>query len=102
MYGIDPQICPKCTIANQVPQRPRRGEREIIAVILRDDVIVKILEHMGLPSVLPVFKPARGPPIQPEEKLAAPLRTRCRTLINRGPLRSAENRGQESVSSAYR
>jgi len=88
---------------------------EFIAVILRDDVIVKILEHVGLPqrsllhssqrldvSVLPVFKPARGPPIQPEEKLAAPLRTRCRTLINRGPLRSAENRGQESVSSAYR
>ena len=60
MYGVDPQICPKCG-----------GEREIIAVVLRDDILVKILDHLGLPSVLPVFKPARGPPIQPEEKLTA-------------------------------
>ena len=43
-------------------------------MVLRDDVLVKILDHLGLPSlpsVLPVFKPARGPPIQPEEKLTA-------------------------------
>jgi len=26
---------------------------------------------------------------------SAPLQTRCRTLINRGPLRSAENRGKK-------
>ncbi len=43
--------CPKCG-----------GEREIIAVILRDDVIVRILDQVGLPSQLPALKPARGPP----------------------------------------
>jgi hypothetical protein len=58
VYGIDPQVCPKCG-----------GEREIIAVILRDDVLVKILDHVGLPSHLPVFKKARAPPIQPAGEL---------------------------------
>ncbi len=41
-YGFDPQVCEKCG-----------GEREIIAVIFRDDVLVKILDHVGLPSRLP-------------------------------------------------
>jgi hypothetical protein len=52
-FGIDPQICEKCG-----------GEREIISVILRDDVIVKILEHVGLPSRFPSLKRARGPPAE--------------------------------------
>lgn len=60
VYGVDPQICPKCG-----------GDREIISVILQDDVIVKILAHLGLPSRLPALKPARGPPIQPAVEPAA-------------------------------
>lgn len=67
VYGVDPQICPKCG-----------GEREIISVILRDDVIVKILDHVGLPSKLPALKPARGPPIQP----AAQQATRSRLPLH--------------------
>ena len=39
-------------------------------MILRDDVIVKILDHVGLPSRIPVFKPARRPPIQPAAQQA--------------------------------
>jgi len=46
------------------------GERDIIAVILRDDVIVKILEHVGLPIHLPALKPARAPPPRPARKQA--------------------------------
>ena len=60
IYGIDPQICPKCG-----------GERDIIAVILRDDVIVKILEHVGLPARLPALKPARAPPPRSARKQVA-------------------------------
>jgi len=63
---VDPQVCPKCG-----------GEREIIAVILQDDVLVKILDHVGLPTRLPVFKPARGPPVhaagEPATRSQVPL-----------------------------
>ncbi len=77
IYGVDPQVCPKCTIANQVPQNRGGGEREIVAVILQDDVLVKILDHVGLPTRLPVFKPARGPPVhaagEPATRSLVPL-----------------------------
>ncbi len=34
---------------------------DIISVILRDDVLVEILDHVGLSSHLPALKAARGP-----------------------------------------
>ncbi len=38
---------------------------DIIAVILRDDVLVEIHDHVGLSSHFPALKPAIGPPSRP-------------------------------------
>jgi hypothetical protein len=51
IFGIDPLRCPRCG-----------SERRIISIVLQDDVIVKILGHLGLPTELPSLHPARAPP----------------------------------------
>lgn len=50
VYEVDPLSC-ECG-----------GRFRIISVILSDDVIVKILAHLGLPTELPACSPARDPP----------------------------------------
>ena len=51
LYGIDPLRCPRCGT-----------ERRIISVLLRDDAIMKILNHLDLPTKRPKIRPARAPP----------------------------------------
>jgi hypothetical protein len=76
-YGFDPQVCEKCTIANQVPQKPRRwregyNRRHFPRRRHRDEIV---LDQVGLPqrslqhssqrldvSRLPALKPASRPP----------------------------------------
>jgi len=41
---------------------PCGGKRSLIAAITEQDVIVKILDHLGLPSEPPQVTPARAPP----------------------------------------
>jgi len=49
------------TLTDMSEKGLKTRERDIIAVIFRDEVIVKILDHVGLPSRLPALKPASGP-----------------------------------------
>jgi len=41
---------------------PCGGKRSLIAAITGHEVIVKILDHLGLPSEPPQVTPARAPP----------------------------------------
>ena len=41
---------------------PCGGMRSLIAAITHHEVIVKILDHLGLPSEPPQVSPARAPP----------------------------------------
>ena len=51
VFSIDVETCPHC-----------QGRVKIIAAIEDPAVIVKILEHLGLPSRAPQIHSARGPP----------------------------------------
>ena len=55
VFKIDVETCPHC-----------QGRVKIIAAIEDPAVIVKILEHLGLPSRAPQVHSARGPPRQAE------------------------------------
>ncbi len=51
IFGIDIETCNLCG-----------GKVKIISAIEDPKVIKKILDHVGMPSVAPAPKPARGPP----------------------------------------
>ena len=51
IFKIDLSICPLCS-----------GKVRFIAAVMKRDVIVKILTHLGLPTALPEWGPARSPP----------------------------------------
>jgi len=51
VFGLDVLKCDRCG-----------SRRRLIAVIDQREVIVKILEHLGLPSAAPEPAPARPPP----------------------------------------
>jgi hypothetical protein len=51
IFGIDVETCNLCG-----------GKVKIISAIEDPKVIKKILDHVGIPSVAPAPKPARGPP----------------------------------------
>jgi hypothetical protein len=53
VFDIDMQHCPNCS-----------GEVKIIAAILEQPVIEKILTHLGLQARAPPRAPARGPALQ--------------------------------------
>jgi hypothetical protein len=55
VFGADPLVCPKCS------KRMR-----ILAIIMRADVIIKILACLDLPVEPPRMRPARGPPEEPD------------------------------------
>ena len=38
--------------------QPKEGKSELVAVILDDKELVRLLNHLGLPAEFPVFKPA--------------------------------------------
>ena len=54
VFNIDMQHCPKCGA----------GELKIIAAILEQPVIEKILTHLGLQARAPPRAPARGQALQ--------------------------------------
>ena len=56
VFEVDPLVCPKCG-----------AEMEIIAFIMDDHVIRKILEHLEIDAKLPVPAPSRAPPGVQEE-----------------------------------
>jgi hypothetical protein len=61
IHGVNPLLC-NCG-----------GTRRLIAVILGDESLRRILNHQGLDSRLPRNKPARDPPTQNEVQLAREL-----------------------------
>ena len=50
-FGLDVLACPACG-----------GRLRLIAVIERAAVITRILGHLGLPTEVPLPRPARSPP----------------------------------------
>jgi len=48
---------------------PSGGKRSLIAAITEPEVIVEILDHLGLPSQPPQVTPARTPPHQSNDGL---------------------------------
>jgi hypothetical protein len=52
VFNIDVETCGACG-----------GKMRIIAAVEDPQVIMKILDHLGLPSTPPLAKPARGPPL---------------------------------------
>ncbi len=52
IFGVDVETCNLCG-----------GKVKIISAIEDPKVIKKILDHIGLPSMAPAPKPARGPPL---------------------------------------
>ena len=56
VHEIDPLMCPRCG-----------AEMEVIAFIMDDHVIRKILDHLELDAKLPVPAPSRAPPRVQEE-----------------------------------
>jgi len=54
VFEIDMEHCPNCG-----------GELKIIAAILEQPVIEKILTHLGLQAQAPPRAPARGQALQP-------------------------------------
>ena len=53
VFDLDLEHCPNCG-----------GELKIIAAILEQPVIEKILTHLGLQAQAPPLTPARGPHLQ--------------------------------------
>ena len=51
-FGFDVLACPRCG-----------GRLRLIALIEEAAVIDRILRHLGLPTELPVPRPARAPPL---------------------------------------
>lgn len=51
VFNIDLTTCPDCG-----------GAVKFISAIMKRDVVVKILNHLGLSTTLPEFTPARAPP----------------------------------------
>jgi hypothetical protein len=51
-FGVDVLACPRCD-----------GRLRPIALIEEAAVIGRILRHLGLPTDLPVARPARAPPL---------------------------------------
>lgn len=56
VYGVNPLECPRCG-----------GERRLIAVVMNDESLVRILNHFGESTKLPHLQPARAPPIEDNE-----------------------------------
>jgi hypothetical protein len=52
VFQIDLSVCPDCG-----------GAVRFIAAVMKRDVVVKILNHLNLPTVIPEWVPARGPPL---------------------------------------
>jgi hypothetical protein len=52
LLGFDVLACPRCD-----------GRLRLIALIEETAVIGRILRHLGLPTDLPVARPARAPPL---------------------------------------
>jgi hypothetical protein len=50
-FGLDVLACPRCG-----------GRLRLIAVIGQPAVITRVLGHLGLPTEVPVPRPARPPP----------------------------------------
>ena len=50
-FGLDVLACPRCG-----------GRLRLIALIEQAAVIKRVLGHLGLPTELPVPRPARAPP----------------------------------------
>ena len=59
VYLADPLLCPKCN-----------GQMKVIAFIEQDDVIYKILRHLGLLECLRERPVAHAPPVDFEEYYA--------------------------------
>jgi hypothetical protein len=57
VFDVDVETCDLCG-----------GKVKIIAAIKKPEVIKKILDHIGLPSVPPEIASARGPPIFYDEE----------------------------------
>jgi hypothetical protein len=57
VYGHNPLECPKCG-----------GERILVAVIMEDESLQRILKWMGLPTEKPRMQPARAPPPTEQEE----------------------------------
>lgn len=55
-FGFDVLACPRCG-----------GRMRLIALIEQAAVVQRILRHLGLPSDVPEPRPARAPPIPPED-----------------------------------
>lgn len=51
VFLVDVLPCPQC-----------RARRRVLAGIFAVDVIRRIVEHLGLPTELPLLAPARAPP----------------------------------------
>ena len=51
-FGFDVLACPHCG-----------GRLRLIALIEQASVIERILRHLGLPTEIPVLRPARAPPL---------------------------------------
>ena len=51
VFHFDLATCPDCG-----------GTVKFIAAVMKRDVVVKILDHLNLPSAIPEWAPARGPP----------------------------------------
>jgi hypothetical protein len=50
VFEVDPLVCPRCA-ATMVP----------VAIIMKDKELVRLLEHLGLPTEFPKTMPARTP-----------------------------------------
>jgi hypothetical protein len=53
VYGIQILACPKPGCG---------GRMRVISAITQEPVVQRILEHLGLPTEVPRFTPARAPP----------------------------------------
>ena len=79
VFELDMEHCPKCG-----------GERKIIAAILEQPVIEKILAHLGLQARAPPRAPARGQVLQAARR--CPIVT-VQAIRYPGPLESAAPEG---------
>lgn len=52
VFQIDLTTCPDCG-----------GAVRFIAAVMKREVVVKILDHLKLPTAIPQWVPARGPPM---------------------------------------
>jgi len=59
VYDVDALLCPKPGCG---------GRMRVVSAVTSPAVIRRILEHLDLPTEIPAFAPARGPP---QEELPA-------------------------------